>query len=209
MARLEEKDSRWIVEDKGEAGRNVSTGLINALVGSGLVLRCTGAVRFQYHAGQQLALDRKGRPALGLPAIAGAARCGQHVSYYNCDVSIRPKAVAAKATCGMAGGQSLADGSGGITLTTGPDVEVSGDAIVNNRKAKLIPSYELEIRGSWKGMPPSCNLSCCSWYSSMHGTGNALEATSVIITCRGGDRERRSGQRRGTLHAAIRGGRKC
>ena len=44
------------------------------------------------------------------------------------------------------------DGSGSISLSTGPDIEVSGDAIVNNRKKKIIPSYELEIRGSWKGM---------------------------------------------------------
>lgn len=38
-----------------------------------------------------------------------------------------------------------------LKLSTGPKVEVSGDAIVNNRKNKLIPSYELEITGSWTG----------------------------------------------------------
>lgn len=44
----------------------------------------------------------------------------------------------------------LVDG-GSLSLKTGPDVEVSGDAIINNRKKKLIPSYELEIKGSWSG----------------------------------------------------------
>jgi hypothetical protein len=27
---------------------------------------------------------------------------------------------------------------------------VDGDAVLNNRKAKLIPSYELEIKGGWE-----------------------------------------------------------
>lgn len=32
------------------------------------------------------------------------------------------------------------------------DIEsVSGEAFVNNRKNKLIPSYELEVRGLWQG----------------------------------------------------------
>ena len=51
-----------------------------------------------------------------------------------------------------------------MKLTTGPKVEVTGDAIVNNRKNKLIPSYELEISGSWTGVqyatsPPLCQQS--------------------------------------------------
>ncbi|EIE26952.1 hypothetical protein COCSUDRAFT_21985 [Coccomyxa subellipsoidea C-169] len=50
----------------------------------------------------------------------------------------------------LLGEQVLADNSG-LLLKTGPNVEVSGDAIVNNRKKKLIPSYELEIKGTWSG----------------------------------------------------------
>ena len=58
------------------------------------------------------------------------------------------------------------DSKRGMKLTTGPKVEVTGDAIVNNRKNKLIPSYELEISGSWTGVqyatrqsPPLCQQS--------------------------------------------------
>ncbi len=50
----------------------------------------------------------------------------------------------------LPGEQVLADNSG-LLLKTGPNVEVSGDAIVNNRKKKLIPSYELEVKGTWSG----------------------------------------------------------
>ena len=31
---------------------------------------------------------------------------------------------------------------------------VAGEAFVNNRKNKLIPSYELEVKGSWQGSGP-------------------------------------------------------
>ncbi len=50
----------------------------------------------------------------------------------------------------LAGNQVLADG-GSISLKTGAVVEVTGDAIINNRKKKLIPSYELQIKGTWSG----------------------------------------------------------
>lgn len=55
--------------------------------------------------------------------------------------------------CVPTGNQTLVgESSSGVRLTTGPKVEVTGDAIVNNRKNKLIPSYELEITGSWTGV---------------------------------------------------------
>lgn len=36
------------------------------------------------------------------------------------------------------------------TFKTGPEVETSGEAVVNSRKGKLIPAYELTIKGTWK-----------------------------------------------------------
>ena len=53
--------------------------------------------------------------------------------------------------CPAAGDLSIADESGGVSLKTGSSVSVSGDAIINNRKKKLIPSYELEVKGTWAG----------------------------------------------------------
>ena len=50
-----------------------------------------------------------------------------------------------------AGDLNIADESGGVSLKTGSGVSVSGDAIINNRKKKLIPSYELEVKGTWTG----------------------------------------------------------
>jgi hypothetical protein len=55
------------------------------------------------------------------------------------------------AMSGFAGDQTLVEGVGGATLRTS-SVEVTGEAIINNRKKKLIPSYELEIKGKWSGM---------------------------------------------------------
>ncbi|CAL8468942.1 g8483 [Coccomyxa elongata] len=50
----------------------------------------------------------------------------------------------------LLGNQVLAD-SGSLSLKTGADVDVTGDAIINNRKKKLIPSYELQVKGTWSG----------------------------------------------------------
>lgn len=55
--------------------------------------------------------------------------------------------------CDAAGNLSILDESSGASLKTGNAVSVSGDAIINNRKKKLIPSYELEVKGTWTGMP--------------------------------------------------------
>ena len=43
------------------------------------------------------------------------------------------------------------DGPGGMALRTGPSVDVTGEAVTNNRKGKLIPSYELHIKGTFSG----------------------------------------------------------
>lgn len=48
------------------------------------------------------------------------------------------------------GNRTLEEGSEGVTLRT-TTVDVKGEAIVNNRKKKLIPSYELKITGRWTG----------------------------------------------------------
>jgi len=53
-----------------------------------------------------------------------------------------------------AGDVVLVGDAGGATLRTGPSVEVSGEAITNNRKGKLIPSYELALKGTWSGARP-------------------------------------------------------
>ena len=58
--------------------------------------------------------------------------------------------------------------SGSVKLSTGPKVEVTGDAIVNNRKNKLIPSYELEISGSWTGVQHAHETQCVSPSRSHH-----------------------------------------
>jgi hypothetical protein len=46
---------------------------------------------------------------------------------------------------------SIADDKGRVLLKTGSNVSVTGDAIINNRKRKLIPAYELEVKGTWTG----------------------------------------------------------
>ena len=43
------------------------------------------------------------------------------------------------------------DGPGGVALRTGPSVDVTGEAVTNNRKGKLIPSYELHVKGTFSG----------------------------------------------------------
>ncbi|KAK9821579.1 hypothetical protein WJX81_007361 [Elliptochloris bilobata] len=43
------------------------------------------------------------------------------------------------------------EGLDGVALRTSPTVEVSGEALTNNRKGKLIPSYELTVKGRWSG----------------------------------------------------------
>ena len=37
-----------------------------------------------------------------------------------------------------------------LSFKTGPEVETSGEAVVNSRKGKLIPAYELTLKGTWK-----------------------------------------------------------
>lgn len=40
--------------------------------------------------------------------------------------------------------------SSASSFVTGANVETSGEAIVNSRKGKLIPAYELTLKGTWK-----------------------------------------------------------
>ena len=60
--------------------------------------------------------------------------------------------------CHAAGNLSIGDDGNGVSLKTGSNVSVSGDAIINNRKKKLIPSYELEVKGTWTGKQPLWTL---------------------------------------------------
>ena len=59
-----------------------------------------------------------------------------------------------------AGSLSVTGDNSGSTLSTGSSVSVTGDAIINNRKKKLIPSYELEVKGTWKGRATMHSFSC-------------------------------------------------
>lgn len=59
---------------------------------------------------------------------------------------------------------------------------MSGDAIINNRKKKLIPSYELEVRGTWTGVkhiaPAPCNVKLVSERSfsgALYDSGSSAE----------------------------------
>ena len=69
----------------------------------------------------------------------------------------------------------LAD-SGSLSLKTGADVDVTGDAIINNRKKKLIPSYELQVKGTWSGrclpyhhkIPIGRKELLLAWYVAMY-----------------------------------------
>ena len=46
-------------------------------------------------------------------------------------------------------GASLANIDIGGVYATGATVEVTGEAVLNNRKQKIIPSFELEVSGDW------------------------------------------------------------
>ncbi len=50
------------------------------------------------------------------------------------------------------GDLKLADGQEGLLASISGSIEVAGDAVINNRKNKLIPAYELEIKGAWSGI---------------------------------------------------------
>ena len=52
-----------------------------------------------------------------------------------------------------AGDVTLTKEAGLLLQTTGVS-SVTGEAFVNNRKRKLIPSYEITLQGSWKGAAP-------------------------------------------------------
>ena len=55
----------------------------------------------------------------------------------------------------LLGAQVLAD-TNGVRVTAEPTVQsLTGEAFVNQRKGKLIPSYELELKLEWSGVPTS------------------------------------------------------
>ena len=60
------------------------------------------------------------------------------------------------------GETELARGAGpdGVVLRTGPSVDVTGEAVTNNRKGKLIPSYELHVKGTFSGVSPAYKAGC-------------------------------------------------
>ena len=39
----------------------------------------------------------------------------------------------------------------GLQASISGSIAIEGDAVINNRKNKLIPAYELEIKGDWTG----------------------------------------------------------
>lgn len=47
--------------------------------------------------------------------------------------------------------QQLLKGEDQVEITTTTVDSVTGEALINNRKQKLIPSYELAVKGQWKG----------------------------------------------------------
>ena len=49
------------------------------------------------------------------------------------------------------GDLDLAGETDGLHATISGPIETEGDAVINNRKNKLIPAYELEIKGCWSG----------------------------------------------------------
>ena len=51
----------------------------------------------------------------------------------------------------LLGGVTLVDGKEGVNVTLEKSIDVSGDAVINQRKGKLIPAYELELKVKWKG----------------------------------------------------------
>ncbi len=53
------------------------------------------------------------------------------------------------------GGLALAnDGGSGLEASTSAEVTCEGEAVINNRKNKLIAAYELEVKGGWSGNTP-------------------------------------------------------
>ena len=58
-----------------------------------------------------------------------------------------------------AGNVTLTKEAGFLLQTTSVST-VTGEAFVNNRKRKLIPSYEIALQGSWKGVA-AVLMSCC------------------------------------------------
>ena len=48
-------------------------------------------------------------------------------------------------------GAVLAEGDNGLGVTADPQLVLTGEAFVNQRKGKLIPSYELELKLEWSG----------------------------------------------------------
>jgi hypothetical protein len=55
-----------------------------------------------------------------------------------------------------AGGLNLANGADGLQASSSSEVSCDGEALINNRKNKLIAAYELDVRGGWSGrtFPP-------------------------------------------------------
>ena len=51
----------------------------------------------------------------------------------------------------MAGDVTLVDGQNGISARTSGLKDVSGDAVMYNRKRRLIPAYELDVEVAWTG----------------------------------------------------------
>ncbi len=51
----------------------------------------------------------------------------------------------------LLGGCKVLNGEDQIFITTTTIDSVTGEALINNRKKKLIPSYELAVKGQWTG----------------------------------------------------------
>lgn len=115
-----------------------------------------------------------------------------------------------RASCAT-GDKELVSGAGGVTLRAGPSVEVSGEAITNNRKGKLIPSYELALKGTWSGLDTllcavHCTPPCRCKQLRPHAAQRRLRQF-LRLRClrrRGAGRGRAGG--RGRLAAALPGG---
>ena len=58
----------------------------------------------------------------------------------------------------VAGDLDLSRGDSSLQATTSGEVTVTGEALINNRKNKLISAYELEVTGTWSG---ELILGCC------------------------------------------------
>lgn len=51
----------------------------------------------------------------------------------------------------LLGGLNLANGADGLQASSSSEVSCDGEALINNRKNKLIAAYELDVRGGWSG----------------------------------------------------------